>query len=528
MGDKLPQSSRLRARILTAVGALVVLSLFASTLSLYRITGLHRSIDSVNRKVLPLSRIFSQMKGDASVLAREWELVNGLERRRVPKWTVEVLGNQLSRVEQMVFEPRSLFEKENLEPWKRWQERFQASLKALQNYLRGEEVAVGIVIDQIVQDVDWGSGEVDRIVKAHFGKTESQLEELETGLQLILIVVVLLSLSLLWFGERALRPLAEMTRVAREITQRGLHKSDKSRLPALDPGRNDEVGQLAREFHAMATTLLEREQLVEQQKERLQEQNRLLKEMGDMKIQLQESEHMATLGRLSAQVAHEVRNPLHSIGLEAEMALEYATKSGQSAVKSSIQSILESVSRLNAITDHYLKFARTSSGQRKVVDLGEVLDRVLASYSPSCQAKGIRVDWKREPIDLRIVGDGELLEQVLGNLFRNAIQAVPDRSGRIEWSLSKGQGKTIEISIVDNGPGIPEEVKEKLFTPFMTTKAQGTGIGLPFVKKVVEEHEGAVRYEPVSGAMSGARFVMTLPAVATVSKTDASTGEVQA
>lgn len=478
-------------------------------------------MDSVNRIVVPLSRIFIQMRGDAEALSREWNLEHGLEPRRVPKWTVEVLENQFTRARKLLEEKPELMtgagDGEGIEAWNRWFERFHASIRAARNYLRGEEVAMGIVIEQIQKDVEWGMGEIDRHMKSHYSQTQNQLEELETGLQLILIAVVLLSLSLLWFGERALRPLAEITRVAREITQRGLHKKDKGRWPELSLARDDEVGQLSREFHAMATALLEREQLVEQQKERLQEQNRLLKEMGEIKIKLQESEHMATLGRLSAQVAHEVRNPLHSIGLEAEMALTYLSSgekaaAGMPAAKTSIQSILESVRRLNSITDNYLKFARTSSGERRVVDLSEVLDRVLAAYGTSCQAKGARVDWKRpHQADLRVVGDADLLEQAFGNLFRNAIQAVPEGEGRIEWTLERSADGKVRVLIADNGPGVPAEVREKLFTPFLTTKAQGTGIGLPFVKKVVDEHSGSIA---LMDSSAGACFEMRFPAIA--------------
>src|SRR5690606_26096518 len=100
--------------------------------------------------------------------------------------------------------------------------------------------------------------------------------------QIILGVVVFLSLFILWLGERALRPLGELSRIARQITRRGLRKEDKARLPNLSLSRTDEVSQLAREFHDMATALLEREKTVESQKSRLEVQNRLLHEMGEL------------------------------------------------------------------------------------------------------------------------------------------------------------------------------------------------------------------------------------------------------
>src|SRR3954471_7630553 len=128
---------------------------------------------------------------------------------------------------------------------------------------------------------------------------------------------------------------------------------------------------------------------------------------------------------MSAQVAHEVRNPLHSIGLEAEMAAELAAQSGNPQLKQSLQSILGSVDRLEKITENYLKLSRLSAGRKTPVDLGEVLESVLATYTPTCEAQGVSVDWTREPgADLMIHGDRDLLEQVFGNLLRNALQAL--------------------------------------------------------------------------------------------------------
>src|SRR5262249_38669893 len=128
------------------------------------------------------------------------------------------------------------------------------------------------------RQIQWGANEYERTLRQTFALAESRVSELRTGLELILIVVVMVSMLFLWIGERALRPLGELTRMAREITRRGLRREDKVQLPALHLSRDDEVSQLAREFHRMATALLERERTVESQKRRLQEQNKLLRD----------------------------------------------------------------------------------------------------------------------------------------------------------------------------------------------------------------------------------------------------------
>jgi signal transduction histidine kinase len=235
----------------------------------------------------------------------------------------------------------------------------------------------------------------------------------------------------------------------------------------------------------------------------------------DLQERLRRAENLAAVGRMSAQVAHEVRNPLHSIGLEAEMAAEMAARLGSVPLKQSLHSILGSVDRLQKITENYLKLSRLSDGQKAWVDLGEVLESVLATYAPVCESQGVRVDWTREMnANLMIWADRDLIEQVLGNLFRNSIQALENlempHGPTISWTLGNTESGKVWLRIEDNGPGISPEVKGKLFTPFVTTRAQGTGLGLSFIKKVLEDHGGSIRnLDRPEG--QGACFEMSLP-----------------
>jgi C4-dicarboxylate-specific signal transduction histidine kinase len=125
------------------------------------------------------------------------------------------------------------------------------------------------------------------------------------------------------------------------------------------------------------------------------------------------------------------------------------------------------------------------------------------------------VDWRRERnAQLEVWGDRDLLEQVYGNLMSNALQALEGLVGaKITWSLGNTESGKAWIRIEDNGPGVSDEVLPKLFTPFVTSKAQGTGLGLSFVKKVIEDQGGAVEYlsgERLNGR-AGACFAITLP-----------------
>ena len=558
----------LRQRIMASVGAMVLLSLLSSTISLYRMMEVNRILEAINHVSVPLGRIFTQMQSDAEVFHREMERSLGYAHwkdphwkpRPAPRWIEDVLENEMARVRELIQLDSEQIDSETSPAarahWQEWskqisQELENLSLEASHLYTalsqKDEATAAEIYpkwtasIEEWKRQLQWGSAEFERSLRQNFATTESRVAELRTALEIILMIVVILSLLLLWLGEQALRPLGELTLLAREITRRGLRKEDKSLLPEVPISRSDEVSQLAREFHHMATALLEREKTVESQKSRLQEQNKLLREIGelnqnilnsiesvllvtdlngkvtqcnpgairwlgipeqeimgshldswpklqplledipsqgqwlerlkqtaetwrlgpltiegrvyggyvmplrqdqklahgaiivlddlteevDLQERLRRAENLAAVGRMSAQVAHEVRNPLHSIGLEAEMAGEMAARLGNLALKQSLHSILASVDRLQKITENYLKLSRLSDGQKTIVDLGEVLESVLATYAPVCEAQGVRVDWTREPrSSLQIWADRDLLEQVLGNLFRNSFKLL--------------------------------------------------------------------------------------------------------
>lgn len=534
----------LRSRVLRFVGALIVLSLLGSAISLFQITGVNQSLQVINRVSMPVSKLFAQMQIDAEVFKRE--LTRGLgyqhwsdphwQPRPVPKWITEVLENEIARAKTLLADGAANGDRESAQSnqqWGKWVEdldsgfgKLRANAEALSAALerKDREEAARLyplwmqAQEEWSKQLQWGVNEHERAMQERFTTAQSQVGQLRTGLEMILLVVVSLSLLLLWLGERALRPLNDLTRLARDITRRGLKREDKEKLPTLVQG-DDEVSQLAREFHRMATQLLERERVVESQRRSLEDQNKLLKENLELQDKLQKAENLASVGRLSAQVAHEVRNPLHSIGLEAEIALDLAQKSQSPALRSSIQSILGSVERLERITENYLKLSRLSAGEKADVSLVEVLQHVLATYASTLEKNRVAVDWKTEGtradgaagVDaLMIRADQALFEQALGNLLQNAVQALAEtRSPRVRFMLGRAESGRVWMRIEDNGPGVPREVLAKLFTPFITTKAQGTGLGLSFVKKVIEDHQGEIRYREAAGG--GACFECVLP-----------------
>ncbi len=518
------------------VGALILVSLLASVISLFQISAVNRTLDDINRISMPVSKLLSQIQIDVEVFRRE--ITRGLGAihwndphwapRPVPKWITDVIRNELGRAHTLL-EGSPLGEKN----WTAWisdlEHDFESLVTssdslyaALEKKDTNESSRIyplwNTALDDWTKQLQWGVAEHERTVRDGFESAQGQVAKLRTGLEMILFVVMGLSFLLLWLGERALRPLNELTDLVRQITRRGLKREDKALPPSIHLNRDDEVSQLAREFHGMATQILEWEKVVESQKRSLEDQNSLLKERVELQERLKQAEHLAGVGRLSAQVAHEVRNPLHSIGLEAEMALELASRAGDPAMKSSIQSILQSVDRLEKITENYLKLSKMSSGARTRIDLGEVFERAVASYASVFEKARVSIDWVRESKrPLMVDVDPALLEQAIGNLIQNAIQAMdageenPETVRKqVAIRLGSLESGRVFIRIEDSGPGIRADIREKLFTPFVTTKAQGTGLGLSIVKKIIEEFSGEVRAVSPR-VLRGAAFEILLP-----------------
>jgi len=211
-----------------------------------------------------------------------------------------------------------------------------------------------------------------------------------------------------------------------------------------------------------------------------------------------------------------VRNPLHAIGLEAEMALEEGGSALPAPARRALGVILQGVERVEKITGNYLRLSRLSSGERTRFDATEALLSVLATYAAPCEAQGVRVDWKREgggPFWIR--ADRDLLEQALGNLLHNSLQAleaVPKGERAIDWELRQLETGRVLLRVSDSGPGLAETVRARVFTPFVTTKAQGTGLGLSFVHRALQEQGGEARYAGAGPDGRGACFELLIPA----------------
>ena len=232
-----------------------------------------------------------------------------------------------------------------------------------------------------------------------------------------------------------------------------------------------------------------------------------LTELAALQQQMQLKENLAALGELSAGIAHEFKNALATISGYAQMIR--AEELGEEA-SDHADRILEQTRNITHVVTEFLKYARPLDIANEPVSLEAVVDRVVSDVT---EAKpDVRV--RSEGVFGNVPGDEGLLRQALLNLVRNAAEACADTAGGGQVLL-KGElvraadGGLQRIVILDNGPGIEESSLGKLFRPFYTTKADGTGLGLAVVQKIIIQHGGQV--EARNRPEGGAAFMVTLP-----------------
>ncbi|HEX7787112.1 MAG TPA: ATP-binding protein [Methylomirabilota bacterium] len=226
--------------------------------------------------------------------------------------------------------------------------------------------------------------------------------------------------------------------------------------------------------------------------------------------ELVEAERMATVGRLSLKVAHEVRNPIAAIELNAELLGEMVhgrvSEDGTEAT-ALVSAIRDQVVALDALTEEYLAFARFPRPQFEEDSVNDMVVALAEFVRPLASRQQVAVKVDTDPTVPPMEIDRTLLRQAVLNLVKNGLEAV-SQGGALTLT-TRHVDDTVEIAIADTGPGIAPEVGRRLFEQFFTTKPQGTGLGLGISRQIVEEHGGKIRWSSTPG--EGAVFIMSLP-----------------
>ena len=247
--------------------------------------------------------------------------------------------------------------------------------------------------------------------------------------------------------------------------------------------------------------------------ETLAETNRRLEQA---QAEARRSERLAALGQLSAGLAHEIRNPLGVIKGSAEMLTQRLGESNPLATELAGY-ISSETNRLSGLVTRFLDFARPLHAELAPQDVRVVLDRALDNVVKLWTGPAVRVEKEYDPNLPMVALDESLCEQAFVNLVQNAYDAMSATGGRLRMKARKALAdgrEGVEIRVEDTGPGIPVELREQIFNPFVTTKKNGVGLGLSIVSKIVDGHQGSIRVETGVGdgrRESGACFVVFFP-----------------
>ncbi len=218
-----------------------------------------------------------------------------------------------------------------------------------------------------------------------------------------------------------------------------------------------------------------------------------------------QAEKLATLGHLAGGMAHEIRNPLNSISLFAQILKSGVGEEGERLIYA--EKILKEVDRIDDILIQLLATSKRPRFELQQVSIDRVIDRVLGSFEGQVKAQNVTVRRHFERIPPPIMADALEIEQIFSNLFVNSLYAMAD-GGELNIFLAHDE-KEVRIAVSDTGGGISRENLGKVFEPFFTTKAKGTGFGLSVVLRIVRTYKGSIRVESEPG--EGTTFHIRLP-----------------
>lgn len=293
-----------------------------------------------------------------------------------------------------------------------------------------------------------------------------------------IIFAVLVSL---WIAIRVSRPIEQLARAAGEVAAGDWETR-------VDIHSFDEVGALARSF------------------------NNMTRQLSEQRERLVQTERVAAWRELARRLAHELKNPLMPLQITVEnlvRARKLPAKEFEEVLMESAATLQAEIANLKTIIGRFSDFSKLPKPEALPMDAREAVRRVVKLYGPALEDKHIELGTSIPAEPLPILGDSELLHRALSNLVLNAMDAMP-QGGTLTVSAARASG-VARIAVADTGSGMTPEERERLFTPYYTTKQHGTGLGLAIVQSVIADHNGTITVESAEGG--GTRFVIGLPLV---------------
>lgn len=510
---------RLSAKITLGLAASAVLCLSAGIFCVGRFNALEGEMRRMNELYVPALKTLNQIEGHVYLL--DFELDRALQNAKEPiKWA------QLDAVASKVQTLRQLYASGGAESLAELVNSLEASAQRLRQALAALEpseartaqaAALSDLRGDLRHQVRISIRDVDREIRMAALQVQQEISRSGIIVTVLLVFSLVTLATLLFWIKRSLLPLQQLTRTVQEISARGLG-DENIRWP--DPRSDDEIGFFAREFRAMGLSLRDRNKQLEIQRKNLEsahgEMARQNADLRQARSRIAHQERLALVGRLSAQMAHEIRNPLNAMGLHIDFLESRARKEARSGeTLEALASVRNEIERLSAITDSYLRGSRGIELEVEESDVNEIVREVVAVYGPLLKDSGIVMQLDLAPLK-PLPADRRQLSQVIGNLVKNAAEAFepgkeqPDglRSIRLSTRLDL-EKRVVELECVDTGRGIREEEAREIFSPFYTTKADGTGLGLAHSRQVVEAHGGQIFFHSRFG--KGTSFRISLP-----------------
>ena len=279
------------------------------------------------------------------------------------------------------------------------------------------------------------------------------------------------------------RPMVELQEKIEQVSEGDLN------VAVSFSRRNDEIGDLGRNFNHMMQQLRESREEIETLH----------------RTQMSRAEHLATLGELATGLAHEIRNPLAGIaGVIEIISRDLPSTSPARAV---VKDVRQEIAQINRILTDLLETARPHPPKVRVSNLNTTVEHAVMLARQQVLSKPIKIELQKAPDLPEVEHDSDQIHQVLLNLLLNAVQAL-EGAGTVRVEIGS-HDDCASVMVNDTGRGIPPQHLSQIFRPFYTTKGNGTGLGLSLARRIVEEHHGRIEVSSVVG--KGSKFEVVLP-----------------
>lgn len=478
----------LRTRIYLLLGALVAITLCGGGVIFWYTYRMERLLGSITGSDLGLFRVADDLE---TSLIHQKGFVSYYFMDRDPGWLVQLAEYRKDFRELLETTRNQAVLKEDLQILEKIETEFETYTankdRVVDLYDRGE-IEAGIALHRKTRQdfsrlIALTEQFKDLCEQRVWEKKEQSLKE---AARLRVVAASAVGISLVLFtllaSILAFQVLEPIRRLALE--------TDRGRLPG-EPA--NEVATLSRRVKGL-----------------IEDRNLTLSELERSRERLLQSEKMALVGKLAAEVAHTIRNPLTSIKMRL-FSLERSLNLSP-ARREDLDVISQEMRHLDNIVKNFLEFARPPKLKMQVCNVSEIVDMSVQLLEKRFEHQGIRLERRRGVWLPPVYADPDAIKEVLVNLLLNACDAMKE-GGSIsiseEEGIAEGTGRVVLVRVSDTGPGIPMHLWEKVWEPFFSTKEDGTGLGLAIALRTVEEHEGRLELRPPEGR--GATFVMTLP-----------------